>query len=103
MAVQKEAIIDVIEKFIMAKGGEYGKWFVGATKDVSHRIFSVHGVDKAGGDYIFRPADTIRSVNEIIEYFMDKGCMGEPVKTGDDSLTVYIYRTTGFTIEEIRR
>lgn len=77
----------------------FSEFYVGITNNVDQRLFKEHGVNKKEGTWIYRKAITILEARSAENLLLNKGMKGGSGGGSDDSLFVYCYRITNYTVE----
>jgi len=99
MAKTKETIIEEMEDYMEKCGGTYSDWYVGITGDTNQRLFGDHNVDKEKGQWCRKEAYSSDDARDIEKYFLDEcGTDGGPGGGNDDSVYVYAFKKTNYTV-----
>lgn len=100
MTVQEA--FDVINNYILGKGGGFDKWYVGITSDPEDRLFNAHKVIRSSLTWIYCPCVNSVAARNVESYFIEKkGTLGGE-GGGDNSATyVYAYKTTLYTVQTV--
>ena len=99
IAEGKKIIAD-IKDYIIECGGSYSDWYAGITGDIDQRLFVEHNVKKKGGAWIFFKASSSVIARKIEKYFIDNcKTKGGPGGGDDDSVNIYAYKITKYTVE----
>lgn len=99
MASKVKIIADINEHLQKSEKKFYSNFYVGITNDVQRRLFNEHNVSKERGWWIYRAADSKSIAQEVEEYFLDKGMEGDTGGGTEDSVYVYCYEITSYTVE----
>ncbi len=94
----EERIVSDIVSYIQQSGAEFSSWYVGIAADARSTLFTEHGVDEGGGEWIFENAMTEscakRIGQQLIESYKLKGAVGT---TAYSTTSVYVYKITPST------
>ena len=74
-------------------------YYIGITNDVERRLFEEHNVDKNNNWWLSAPADDKETAQFVEEYFLKRGMQGDTGGGTDDTVYVYCYEITPYTIE----
>lgn len=95
MSKSKAEIRGDIEDFIGRHGGKYKEWYVGSSADPKTTLFKTHGF-KGGDKGLYRQAGSEIQAAEVVEYFTERGALGNDGVVRDAEY-VYAYKRTGHT------
>ena len=99
MTVQEA--FDAINNFILERGGEFAKWYVGITADPEDRLFNAHKVTRIS-PWIHCACVNAAAARNVESYFLEKkGALGGSGGGDDTARYVYAYKTTPYTVESI--
>ena len=91
----KEDIIKDIKDYVGKEN--YSKWYVGITNDIDRRLFGEHNVDRKQDYWIFRTASSKSVAQEVEEYFLNVGMVGDTGGGNDDTKIVYVFKKNNHT------
>ena len=91
-------IISEIGAHIRKRGGVGHQWYVGIAADARDRLFSDHQVQKEGGVWIYRTANTHWDARQAEDHLVKQfGTCGGPSGGGAATRSVYAYKITAYT------
>ena len=100
MGKSKEDIIKEITAYLATRGvGSLDVIYVGIADDVEKRLFTDHRVEKDGGIWIYRQANSSDCAREVEKYLLDRGAQGGPGGGSDETNYVYAYKIEPYTKE----
>ena len=103
MALKAQEIADAIYEHLKkdVDGNNYGKFYIGITNDIDRRLFGEHNVPKEQGAawWIIQEAINKNTAQKVEEHFLAKGMKGDTGGGTDDSVWVYCYKISSYTIE----
>ena len=100
MGKSKEDIIKEITAHLAARGiRNWDEVYVGIADDVEKRLFTDHRVEKDGGIWIYRQANSSDCAREVEKYFLEQGTKGGPGGGSDETNYVYAYKIEPYTKE----
>jgi hypothetical protein len=101
--VEGNGIIADIKAHIKKCGGSYSDWYVGITGNRDQRLFVEHNVKKKGGAWISCKASSSDIARAVEKYFIkNHETQGGSDVGDDDSVYVYSYKVTDYTVEYLR-
>lgn len=96
----KEEIIKDINSHLEKSSKEYySDFYIGITNDVERRMFGEHNVSKENAWWIWCEALDKAGAQEVEEYFLAKGMQGNTGGGNNDTIYVYCYEVTNYTVE----
>ena len=99
----QDDLIEAVGNYIRENGGmtaAYG-WYVGVASDPQRRLFRDHRVNKRDGAWIYGEAETESAAREVEHGLLERGCQGGPVAENSAARSVYAYRITLYTQEDL--
>ena len=100
MGKSKEDIIKEIAAYLVAcRIRNLDEVYVGIADDVEKRLFTDHRVEKDGGIWIYRQANSSDCAREVEKYWLDQGAQGGPGGGSDETNYVYAYKIEPYTKE----
>ena len=100
MGKSKEDIIKEIVAYLVARGiRNWDEVYVGIADDVEKRLFTDHRVEKDGGIWIYRQANSSDCAREVEKDLLDQGAQGGPGGGSDETNYVYAYKIEPYTKE----
>jgi hypothetical protein len=93
MLYSAKQITSRIKAHVKKRGGTYGAWSVGISKEPRAKLFTQHGVRKAVDFWILMHAESAKVAQEVKAYFVDKlGMVEGKGKTDAADDFVYAFR-----------
>lgn len=77
--------------YIKGLGGDFGDWYIGCAADPERALFEVHGVDRIGDPWIYKPALTGKATHTLVRYFRDVLHTDAPPEQGPQEGCSYAY------------
>ena len=99
MATKVQIIADINSHLQKSSKKYYSDFYIGITNDIERRLFGEHKVSKERGWWIFREGDTKDVAQAVEEYYLDKGMQGDTGGGKEDTIYVYCYEITNYTVE----
>ena len=101
MALKAQEIADAIYEHLKkdVDGNNFSKFYIGITNDIERRLFGEHNVPRNGHWRIHREAINKDHAQAVEEYFLKKGMKGDTGGGFEDSVWVYCYKISSYTIE----
>jgi len=99
MSQTEDAVKESIMNYVAKRGGAYGYWYVGVTRDVKKDLFKKHNVDKNKVPWFYKDAFDYSEACRIYEYMLKAGFDGDKIPKDIKAKTVYVYRKSRDTRE----
>lgn len=99
----QDDLIEAVGNYIRENGGmtaAYG-WYVGVASDPQRRLFRNHRVNKRDGAWIYGEAETDSAARKVEQSLLERGCQGGSVAENPAARSVYAYRITLYTQEDL--
>ena len=86
-----EIIIQMLDKFILMFGGNYGDFYVGTTDNPDHQLYEVHKIGYVI-PFSYKQARDAKAASKIAGHFSAVGCDGTGSDDNDHAVFVYVYK-----------
>ena len=98
MITSKQMVADITE-YVSKHGGRMGDWYAGIAADARARLFHDHGVNEAGGAWIYRICRTASQARATECHLLRLGMRGGSGYVDTTSKCVYAYKINSVTRE----
>ena len=100
MAQTSKEIANAIEEHLKKSSAKYySDFYIGITNDIERRLFGEHNVPRSNYWRIHNEAINKEHAQDVEEYFLEKGMVGDTGGGNNDSVWVYCYEISDFTKE----
>lgn len=96
---KSEIIKDILGHLNKSPKQYYSDFYIGITNDIERRLFGEHNVSKQNGWWIWREAIDKETAQEVEEYFLEQGMQGDTGGGNNETIYVYCYEVTNYTVE----
>jgi hypothetical protein len=98
MAINREDMIEDLERHIRKSGGELSEWCAGTAKDASAPFFQRHLAAELGDGLAYREAYTSGAADAVIEHLVQRdGLRPDRDAVPERGKIVFVYRSPAIT------